>query len=133
MTAATQSSSAATARHQEVTRLLQKGDLNAADALCSHLTAEFPQYLPAWHTASFIALCRGQIASASQMIQRALAGAPSDPRYLLQQARVLAAERRLAESLVSAGAAEQSASQDAQLLDAIGSFFSSVGEHQRAF
>jgi len=112
--------------------LLQKGDLNGAGALCDRLTTEFPQYLPAWHSASFIALCRGQVVNASQMIQRALAGAPSDPRYLLQSARVLAAERRLADSCETAGAAEKAASQDPQLLDAIGSFYSSIGEYARA-
>lgn len=132
MTAASQSSSAAIVRHQEVTRLLQKGDLHAAATLCDRLTAEFPDYLPAWHSASFIALCRGQVADASQMIQRALAGSPGDPRYLLQRARVLAAERRLAESCESAGAAGKAAGGDPQLLDAIGSFYSSIGEYQRA-
>ena len=132
MTAA-QSSNAASLRHQEVTRLLQKGDLNSAAALCDGITAEFPRFLPAWHSASFIALCRGQIADASLLIRRALAGSPDDPRYLLQEARVLAAERRHADSLESAGAAEKAAAQDPALLDAIGSFFSSVGEHQRAF
>jgi len=133
MTAASQSSNGANVRHQEVTRLLQKGDLNAAATLCDRLTAEFPQFLPAWHTASFIALCRGQIASASQMIHHALAGSPSDPRFLLQQARVLAAERRLAASLGSAEAAQKGAISDPPLLDAIGSFYSSIGEHERAF
>jgi tetratricopeptide (TPR) repeat protein len=135
MTSAFQASTAASAsvRHQEVTRLLQKGDLGSAATLCDRLITEFPQFLPGWHSASFIALCRGQIADASQMIQRALTGSPSDPRYLLQQARVLAVQRRVAESIASALAAEKAAAQDAQLLDAIGSFYSSVGEQQRAF
>jgi tetratricopeptide (TPR) repeat protein len=133
MAAASQSSNAANVRHQEVTRLLQKGDLNAAATLCDRLTAEFPQFLPAWHTASFIALCRGQIAGASQMIQHALAGSPSDSRFLLQQARVLAAQRRIADSLDSAEAAVTGASGDPALLDAIGSFYSSIGEHERAY
>jgi tetratricopeptide (TPR) repeat protein len=135
MTSASQSPATATAavRHQEVTRLLQKGDLNSAGTLCDRLTTEFPDFLPGWHSGSFIALCRGQVASASQMIQRALAGSPSDPRFLLQHARVLAAQRRLAESIDSAAAAEKSAANDAQLLDAIGSFYNSVGDHQRAF
>jgi tetratricopeptide (TPR) repeat protein len=133
MTAASPSSNAANVRHQEVTRLLQNGDLNAAAALCDRLIAQFPQFLPAWHTSSFIALCRGQIASASQMIHRALAGSPSDPRFLLQLARVLAAERRLGDSLVSAEAAVRAAAGDAPLMDAIGSFYSSIGEHERAF
>jgi tetratricopeptide (TPR) repeat protein len=51
----------------------------------------------------------------------------------LQQARVLAVQRRVAESIASALAAEKAAAQDAQLLDAIGSFYSSVGEQERAF
>ena len=131
MTSSSQSS--ATARHQEVTRLLQIGDLNSAEALCHRLTTEFPQFLAGWHSASFIALCRGQIASAAQLIQRSLAGSPSDPRYLLQDARVLAAQGRLAESIDRAALAAKAAAQDAQLLDAIGSFYNSAGEHQRAF
>jgi tetratricopeptide (TPR) repeat protein len=122
----------ATARHREVTRLLQIGDLSSAEALCQRLITEFPQFLAGWHSASFIALCRGQIANAAQLIQRSLAGAPSDPRYLLQHARVLAAQRRLAESIDSAASAATAAGQDAPLIDAIGSFYSSVGEHQRA-
>jgi len=122
----------ATARHQEVARLLQVGDLNSAEALCNRLTADFPQFYPGWHSASFIALCRGQVTTASQMIQRALTHSPSDPRYLLQHARCLAAQRRLAESIAGASAAEQAAANDAQLLDAIGSFYNSVGEHQKA-
>ena len=132
MTAASQASSVASVRYQEVTRLLQKGDLNTAADLCDRLIAEFPQFLPAWHSASFIALCRGQVAHASLAIQRALAGSPSDPGYLLQHARVLAAERRLAESIQSAASAERAAANAPQLLDAIGSFYSSIGEYQRA-
>jgi tetratricopeptide (TPR) repeat protein len=134
MTAGSQSSAPASAnvRHQEVTRLLQKGDLNSAATLSDRLMADFPQFLPGWHSASFIALCRGQIDEASQLIQRALAGSPSDPRFLLQQARVLAVQRRLAESIDSALAAEKAAANDAPLLDAIGSFYNSVGEQQRA-
>jgi tetratricopeptide (TPR) repeat protein len=118
--------------HQEVARLLQVGDLKSAEALCGRLTADFPEFYPGWHSASFIALCRGQVATASQMIQRALIHSPSDPRYLLQHARCLAAQRRVAESVTSASAAEGAAANDAQLLDAIGSFYTSVGEHQKA-
>jgi len=130
MTQAEQAS--ATARHQEVTRLIKVGDLKSAESLCSRLTADFPQFYPGWHSASFIALCRGQVATALDMIQRALSHAPSDPRYLLQHARCLGAQRRFAESIASAAAAEHAAADDAQLLDAIGSFYNSLGEHQRA-
>src|ERR1700742_3196096 len=117
MTAASQAptNASASVRHQEVTRLLQKGDLTSASTLCERLITEFPQFLPGWHSASFIALCRGQIADAAQMIQRALTGAPSDPRYLLQQARVQAVQRRVADSIASAAAAQKAAAQDAQL------------------
>jgi tetratricopeptide (TPR) repeat protein len=132
MTVASQTTSTASVRYQEVTRLLQKGDLTAAATLCDHLNQEFPQFLPAWHSASFIALCCGQVGNASRMIRRALAGSPSDPGYLLQHARVLAAEQRLPESMDSAAAAELAAASAPQLLDAIGSFYSSIGEHQRA-
>ena len=123
----------AAARHQEVTRLLQAGDLKAAEALCARLTAEFPQFLPGWHSASFIALCRGQVAGATALIQRALSHSPSDPWYLLQNARCLAAQRRLVESIENAALAERVAMNDAQLLDALGSFYSSIAEYQRAF
>jgi len=124
--------SSALARHREVTRLLQVGDLKNAEMLCNHLTADFPDFSPGWHSASFIALCRGQIVRAGELIQRALAHAPSDPGNLLQYARCLSAQRRHAECIATANAAEESAARDAPLLDAIGSFYSSVGEHRRA-
>lgn len=123
----------AMALHQEVTRLLQVGDLKSAEALCSRLTAEFPEFSPGWHSASFIALCRGRVGGAMETIRRALTNSPADPRYLLQYARCLSAQRRLADSIASAAAAERAAANDAPLLDAIGSFYNSVGEHQRAF
>jgi tetratricopeptide (TPR) repeat protein len=122
----------ARARHQEVTRLIQSGDLKSAAALCQRLTAEFPDFLPGWHSGSFLALHRGQFALAMEMIKRALRDAPSEPRYLLQYARCSSAQRRLPESIESAAAAEQAAAGDHQLLDAIGSFYTSIGEHRRA-
>jgi tetratricopeptide (TPR) repeat protein len=125
--------SPAITRHQEVTRLLQVGDLKSAEASCARLTAEFPQFLPGWHSASFIALCLGQLASAADLIQRALGHAPSDPRYLLQYARCLFSQKRIAESIGAATNAEHMALRDASLLDAIGSFYNSAGEHGRAF
>src|SRR4051812_38950163 len=106
--------SSVSTRHQEVTRLLQSGDLKSAAALSNRLTSEFPEYYPGWHTASFIALCLGQVDSAMQMIQRALADCGSDPRYLLQYARCLSAQRRVAESVAAAVAAQRSAVKDPQ-------------------
>jgi tetratricopeptide (TPR) repeat protein len=44
----------------------------------------------------------------------------------------LGAQRRLTESIATAAAAERAASNDAQLLDEIGSVYSSVGEYQKA-
>lgn len=119
--------------HQEVSRLLKVGDLKSAEGLCKRLIAAFPNFHPGWHSASFIALCRGRIAEASDMIQRALALSPSDPGNLLQHARCLSAQRRMQESVAAAASAELSAAKDPPVLDAIGSFFSSIGEHQRAF
>jgi Tfp pilus assembly protein PilF len=127
------SQSAAVTRHQEVTRFLQVGDLKSAAIVCARLTAEFPEFSPGWHSASFIALCLGEVSSATQLIQRALGNAPTDPRNLLQYARCLFAQRRPQESLEAAGRAEHLAGGDAALLDAIGSFYSSAGEQQRAF
>jgi len=120
------------ARHQEVTRLIGIGDLKSAEVLCRELITQFPDFYPAWHSASFIALCRGQVASAMELIQRALCNSPSDPRYLLQHARCLNAQGRVADGLASASEAERAAANDPQLLDAIGSFYNSVGEHQKA-
>jgi tetratricopeptide (TPR) repeat protein len=124
--------SLALTRHQEVTRLLQVGDLKSAAAACAGLTAQFPQFSPGWHSASFIALCQGQLAGALELIQRALALEPTDARNLLQYARCLFATGRLAESLEIAGTAERLSPKDAPVLDAIGSFLSSAGEQQRA-
>src|SRR5262249_13370558 len=111
------------ARHQEVTRLIGIGDLKSAEVLCRELITQFPDFYPAWHSASFIALCRGQVASAMELIQRALCNSPSDPRYLLQHARCLNAQGRVADGLASASEAERAAANDPQLLDAIGSFY----------
>src|SRR6201996_3202490 len=127
------SQSTAVTRHQEVTRFLQVGDLKSAATVCARLNADFPQFSPGWHSASFIALCLGEIGSATQMIQRALSGAPTDPRNLLQYARCLFAQRRVTGSLDAAASAENLALKDAALLDAIGTFYSSAGEQQRAF
>jgi len=130
MTPAAQAS--ALMRHREVTRLIQTGDLRSAEELCNRLTAEFPHFDPGWHSASFISWCRGQTASATEKIQRALTNSPGDPRYLLQYARCLASQRRVSESIAAARAAQSSAARDPQLLDAIGSFYNSVGEHRGA-
>jgi tetratricopeptide (TPR) repeat protein len=124
--------SPAIARHQAVTRLLQQGDFKSADLLCRQLTGEYPQFLPGWHSASFIALCQGEATSALELINRALTNSPTDARFRLQQARCLDVLKRPQEAVASAVAAESAAANDAVLLDAIGSFYSAAGEHQRA-
>src|SRR5262245_27395356 len=128
----TTTESSAQAYHREVSRLLQVGDLKSAEKLSNHLISQFPDYSPGWHSASFIALCRGDIGRASEQIQRALSNAPDDARYLLQHARCLSAQRRLTDSIAAATAAERGAETDAPLLDALGSFYNSIGEHDRA-
>lgn len=124
--------SAAIARHREVTRLLQEGNLKAAEQRCRGLTSEFPQFMPGWHSTSFIELCFGRLGPALQAIDRALASSPADARYRLQHARCLSALGRVAEAQASASMAERAAVNDAALLDAIGSFYSAAGEHQKA-
>lgn len=125
-------SSPAREQHQEVTRLLRTGDFRAAELLCNQLMARFPRYHPALHSASFLALCRGDVNRASELIGTALLHDPAQPGYLLQQARCLAAERRHADGVAAASMAEENVARDAPLLDAIGSFYSSIGEHARA-
>ena len=125
-------SSSAVTRHQEVTRLLQAGDLRAAAESCTRLNTEFPDFLPGWHSASFIALCRGQPQRALEHIRRALGRAPADPRFLLQNARCLSSLRRRTEALASAAAACEAAAADPALSDAIGSYYSAEGEYRKA-
>jgi Tfp pilus assembly protein PilF len=120
------------ARHQEISLLLKRGDLKSAQPLCERLTVDFPKFLPGWYSASFIALYLGQPASALESITRALDDAPSDTRYLLLQARCFGALRRTPEALASAASAEKAAAGDSASLDAIGSFYSSMGEHLKA-
>ncbi|HZO21170.1 MAG TPA: sulfotransferase [Steroidobacteraceae bacterium] len=115
-----------------MTRLLQAGQLKAAEEQCRTLTSDFPLFLPGWHSASFIELCLGRLGPALESIGRALASSPADPRYRLQHARCLSALGKLPEALASAAIAESGALADAALLDAIGSFYSATGEQHRA-
>jgi hypothetical protein len=50
----------AVARHQEIVRLLNMGDLKTAGIRCEQLTQECPQFLPGWYSASVIALAAGR-------------------------------------------------------------------------
>jgi tetratricopeptide (TPR) repeat protein len=126
------SSFSAVARHQEIARLLSKGDVKTAEMCCERLTKAFPQFLPGWYSASFIALATGRCADALVAIQRALHGPTPDARIQLQYARCLAAVGSITEARASAGAAMSAAHIDAPLLDEIGSLYSSIGEHDRA-
>jgi tetratricopeptide (TPR) repeat protein len=65
-------------------------------------------------------------------IEQALRQDPHNPRYLLQYARCLGAVARIAEARASADRAMQAAANDAALCDAIGTFYSSIGEQLRA-
>lgn len=126
------SSAAAVERHQEIARLLSRGDLKTAETCCERLTREFPQFLPGWYSASFIALALGHPADALVAIQRALEGGVPDARIQLQYARCLAAVARVTEASLSAAMAMRAARIDAPLLDEIGSLYSSMGEHSKA-
>jgi Tfp pilus assembly protein PilF len=118
----------AVARHQEIVRLLNMGDLKTAGICCEQLTQECPQFLPGWYSASVIALASGRNADALAAIQRALEGCAPDARFHLQYARCLAAVGRVIEARDSAATAMKAAGNDASLLDAIGSLCSSIGD-----
>lgn len=123
---------AAITREHEVARYLERGDLKSAQALCRSLNAEFPQFAPGGHGASVLALRLGEPASALALIEQALASAPGDARYLLQRAHCLRALRRLPDALACAADAERTARNDAVILDAVGTFYSFLGEQQSA-
>ncbi|HEY3787038.1 MAG TPA: sulfotransferase [Steroidobacteraceae bacterium] len=125
-------SAAAIARHREVTRLLKEGNLKAAEQHCGALTSEFPQFMPGWHSRSFIELCLGRLGPALEAVGRALATSPDDARYRLQEARCLSALGRRSEAQASVAIAAASAGRDAAMLDAIGSFYSATGEQHEA-
>jgi hypothetical protein len=108
------------------------GDLKAAGVLCEQLTQEYPQFLPGWHSASVIALASGRNDDALTAIQRALEGGVPEARFHLQYARCLAAVGRLVEARDSGATALKAAGNDAPLLDAIGSLFSSIGDQKPA-
>jgi tetratricopeptide (TPR) repeat protein len=122
----------AVARHQEIVRLLNMGDLKAAGTRCEKLTQECPQFLPGWYSASVIALAAGRNADALAAVQRALEGGVPDARFHLQYARCLVAVGRVSEARDSAATAMKAACDDASLLDAIGSLYSSIGEQKIA-
>jgi hypothetical protein len=126
------SSLSAVARHQEIARLLNRGDLKTAEIWCERLTKECPQYLPGWYSASCVALALGRSANALVAIQRALEGGAPDAQIHLQYARCLIAIGRMTEARVSAATALEAARNDASLLDAIGSLYSSMGEQHKA-
>lgn len=68
----------AAARHQQIVRLLSRGELKTAAIGCELLTKEYPHFLPGWYSASVIALALGRSADALVAIQRALEGGAPD-------------------------------------------------------
>jgi tetratricopeptide (TPR) repeat protein len=123
---------AAVARQKDITRLVQRGEVAAAERLCRALIAEFPQFAPGWSSASLIALRRGESAQALRLIDEALARAPQEAHFLLHRAHCLLALQRVVDALACAGQAERAAQHDAGVLNAIGTFYSLAGEHGRA-
>jgi tetratricopeptide (TPR) repeat protein len=65
-------------------------------------------------------------------LDRALRASPAAPQLLLSRAQCLIALGRRAEACATASIALQGASADAALLDALGSFFSFVGDQEKA-
>ena len=120
------------ASHQEVLRLLSRQDLAGAAAACRALNAAHPAYAPGWVTAGTIALKLGNAREALERLERAQSLAGLDAQSLLHKAFCLQALQRMPEAIAAADAARQSAARDPRLLDAIGGFYSGVGDQARA-
>jgi hypothetical protein len=111
---------------------VQKNDLRAAQAECLRLNAEHPDFAAGWRTASHIVLRMGDAAGSLTLVERALALAPADGRALLHRAHCLHALHRRADALAEADSMRSIVYDDAHLLDALGTFYSLLGEHTRA-
>lgn len=86
----------------------------------------------AWHRELTQLLERRDLEGAIALIERKLEHDADDARLHLQYARCLSAAARIAEARVSADTAMKLASNDARLLDAIGTFYSSLNAQLEA-
>jgi len=119
-------------QHDEVRRLMAGSDLVAADRACLALTTEHPTYGSGWLTASVISLRSQRAAEALERADFAARLMPADPLVLLQRCYCLAALRRRPEALAGAAQLIDSTQRTPALLDAVGSFFSVLGEQRQA-
>jgi tetratricopeptide (TPR) repeat protein len=119
-------------QHQEVHRLLKSGDLPNASGACEALNEAYPDFAPGWASASHIALKLERPLQAIQLIERALAIAPQNPRFMIVRAHALwAAGDRLA-AMVMADIAAGLARNDAGALHELGTFYSAAHAYSEA-
>jgi len=115
---------------------MRRGDLDRAEDLFSQLASILPQHVPGRGHRAEVALARGQLDLASQLIEPAIAIA-DDPEYRATYAEILAARGdRKAESYAEQAAAEYErllARRPQAYADHAAWFFMGIGRHpQRA-
>lgn len=118
--------------HQEVLRLMQAKDWQAAERASSRLNAQFPEFAAGWYAASLIARKLGNASDALARIDRAVSIEPHDPLGLVQRAQCLLALGRLPEACEMAAVAQRNATAGPVLLDAIGGIFNVADDQRRA-
>jgi tetratricopeptide (TPR) repeat protein len=119
-------------QHQEVHRLLKSGDLPGASGACKALNETHPDFAPGWASASHIALRLDRPLQAVELIERALAIAPQNPRFTILRAHALwAAGDRLA-ARAMADVAVSLAGSDAGALHELGTFYSAAHAYPEA-
>jgi tetratricopeptide (TPR) repeat protein len=120
------------ALYGEVLSLLRRADWRGAAARCAVLNAEHPAFAPGWLMASIIAQQLGDHGAALERAERASGLAPRDATFVLRRAQCLEGLRRRPEALALAEEAERLAARQPEVLDAIGDFYSLIGEQRRA-
>jgi tetratricopeptide (TPR) repeat protein len=118
--------------HQEILRLMQAKDWQAAEQASSRLNAQHPEFAVGWQTGSRIALVLGHGADALTRIDRALTLEPHNPHGLIQRAKCLLALGRPLEACAAAASAQHAAAGDPVLLDTIGRLFNMANDQGRA-
>ncbi len=116
---------------EQVTRLIDAGDLRQALAACQHLNQGFPDYAYGWYLASYLMKKVRHFADALRAIDRALALSAED-KYLLHRAKCLFEASQVAAATEQAVALHERAFDDAHLHSELGSLFHMLGDHPRA-
>ncbi|WJG10103.1 tetratricopeptide repeat-containing sulfotransferase family protein [Aliiglaciecola sp. LCG003] len=83
---------------EDIQRFIQLKQLDSARSLSLHLCSEQPDFAPAWHVASVIAMLQDKPALALQHIHHALTLLPDNQHWQLHKARLLFINRQRAQA-----------------------------------